>query len=109
MVRTVLAEHYLCQVGEIATWEPGAKERTVVRNDLIDQAGFEKLMRLDDWNDVVITAKGKTIKHYLNGKQILEFTDNDPEKALSEGILAVQLHQGKPMWAEFKNIRLKQD
>jgi hypothetical protein len=39
---------------------------------------------------------------------ILDFTDNDPQLALHEGVLAVQLHAGKPMWAEFKNIRLKE-
>jgi hypothetical protein len=38
---------------------------------------------------------------------ILDFTDNDPELALKEGILALQLHAGKPMWAEFKNIKLR--
>jgi hypothetical protein len=38
----------------------------------------------------------------------LDFTDNDPALALSEGILALQLHAGKPMWAEFKEIRLSE-
>ena len=55
----------------------------------------------------MIIAKGNHIQHYLNGRLILDFTDNDPTLALSEGILALQLHAGKPMWAEFKNIRLK--
>jgi hypothetical protein len=99
----------ICQVGEIASWEKDGKKVHNEGNPLIDQAGFEKLMRLDDWNDVVITAKGNTIRHYLNGKQILEFTDNDPDKALTEGVLALQLHAGKPMWAEFRNIRLKNE
>jgi hypothetical protein len=27
---------------------------------------------------------------------------------LSEGVVALQLHAGKPMWVEFKNIRLKE-
>jgi hypothetical protein len=36
----------------------------------------------------------------------MDFTDNHPDLALSEGILALQLHAGKPMWAEFKDIRL---
>jgi hypothetical protein len=27
--------------------------------------------------------------------------------ALREGILALQLHAGKPMWVEFKDIRLQ--
>lgn len=96
----------ICLVGEQATWEEDGKK--VIRGDLIDQAGFEKLFKLDDWNDVAIIARGNHIQHYLNGRLILDFTDNAPELALSEGILALQLHAGKPMWVEFKNIRIKQ-
>jgi hypothetical protein len=74
----------------------------------IDQAGFEKLFRLDDWNDVVIIAQGNRIRHYLNGRQILDFVDHDPVTFRSAGVIALQLHGGKPMWAEFKDIRLKE-
>jgi hypothetical protein len=96
----------LCLVGEQATW--GADGQKKVTGNLIDQAGFEELFKLDDWNDVVIVAQGSRIQHYLNDKLILDFTDNDPELALKEGILALQLHAGKPMWVEFKNIRIKE-
>ncbi len=96
----------ICLVGEVATWEKDGKQ--VSRSDLIDEAAFGKLFRLDDWNDVVIIARGPRIQHYLNGQLILDFTDNHPELALSEGVLALQLHAGKPMWTEFKNIRLHQ-
>jgi len=96
----------ICLVGQRVTWEPSGKK--LVADDLIDQAGFEKLFKLDDWNDAVIVAKGNRIRHYLNGKLILDFTDNAPEMALSEGILALQLHAGKPMWVEFKDIRIKE-
>ncbi len=73
----------------------------------MDEERFKKLFKLDDWNDVVIIAKGNNVRHYLNGQLILDFTDNDPALALTEGVIALQLHAGKPMWAEFKNIRLK--
>jgi hypothetical protein len=95
----------LCLVGEQATWSDDAK---TVNATLIDQAGYEKLFKLDDWNDVVIIARGNRIQHYLNNALILDFTDNDPERALNEGILALQLHAGKPMWAEFRNIRIRE-
>ena len=55
----------------------------------------------------MIIAKGTHIQHYLNGRLILDFTDS-PKLALLEGILAFQLHAGKPMWAEFKDIRIKE-
>jgi hypothetical protein len=96
----------ICLVGEKATW--GADGKKEVTGALIDQAAFEKLFKLDDWNDVVIIAKGNHIQHYLNGTLILDFTDNDPKLALTAGVLALQLHAGRPMWAEFKNIRLKE-
>jgi hypothetical protein len=94
----------ICMVGEEAVWEEGGKK--IIRDDLIDQEGFKSLMKVDDWNEVVIIAKGRQIRHYLNGQLILDFTDH-PDKALTEGILALQLHAGKPMWAEFKDIRIR--
>ncbi len=94
----------ICLVGEKAIWTDQGKQ---VQETLIDQEGFEKLFRLDDWNDVVIVAKGHRLQHYMNGKLILDFTDH-PDKALTEGILALQLHAGKPMWTEFKDIRLRE-
>src|SRR5687767_7191498 len=100
----------LCLVGEIATWEADpsdAKGKKQVKRQLIDQAGFQKLFKMDDWNEAVIIARGNNIKHYLNGVQILDFTDNHPERALKEGIIALQLHAGRAMWVEFKDIRLK--
>lgn len=93
----------ICLVGEQATWEDGKKQVTGV---LIDAAEFSQLFKLDDWNDVVIIARGNRILHYLNGRLILDFTDKDPQKTLLEGILALQLHAGNPMWVEFRNIRL---
>jgi hypothetical protein len=39
---------------------------------------------------------------------VVDFTDEGPKLASSEGILTLQLHAGAPMWVEFKNIRLKQ-
>jgi hypothetical protein len=95
----------LCLVGEKATWEDGKKNVTA---HILDQAGYEKAMKLNDWNEVVIIAKGNTLKHYLNGVQLLEFTDKDPQLALKEGLLGLQLHAGKPMWTEFKDIRIKE-
>jgi len=95
----------ICNVGEQASWEAEGGKKLL--GTLIDQDAFTDLMKVDDWNDVVIRAEGNRIRHYLNGRLILDFTDNDPKRALKEGVLALQLHAGKPMWAEYRNIRLK--
>ena len=93
-----------CLVGEKAVWTDAGKKK--VLDKLIDGEGYKKLFRLDDWNDVVIIAKGRHIRHYLNNRLILDFTDSE-KKVLRQGILAFQLHAGNPMWAEFKNVRIK--
>lgn len=95
----------ICQAGEQAVWEPESGKK--VTGTLIGQDEFTKLMKIDDWNEVVIRAEGNRIRHFLNGRLILDFTDADPAKALHEGVLALQLHAGKPMWAEYRDIRLK--
>lgn len=94
----------ICLVGEQAEWTAEGKK---VTSELIDAAAFEKLFRLDDWNNVRILAEGNRIRHYLNGTLILDFTDDDAH-ALRKGILALQLHAGKPMWVEFRDIKLRE-
>ncbi len=96
----------ICLVGEQATWELDGKK--VVKTDLIDQAGWDKLFKLNEWNEVTIKAQGNHIQHFMNGQLTLDFTDNNPELALKDGILALQLHAGAPMWAEFKEIRIRE-
>jgi len=94
----------ICLCGEKAVRK--ADNTKEVTATLIDNEGYKKLFNLDGWNDVIIIAKGNHIQHYLNGKLVLDFTDNSP-LVLKEGVIALQLHGGKPMWVEYKNIRIK--
>lgn len=92
-----------CMVGEKAVWGKDGKK---VLETLITAEAYKQLFKLNEWNDVVIRCQGNHIQHYTNGKLILDFVDGH-EKARLEGVLALQLHQGKPMWVEFKDIRIK--
>ncbi len=91
-------------VGQKGTWE--GEKLQLSDEILITGDGFKKLFRLDAWNDVVIRARGTHIQHYLNGRLIMDFTDSE-DRALLNGILALQLHAGKPMFAEYRDIRIK--
>jgi hypothetical protein len=95
----------VCLVGDKAVWKDGRKH---VSETLIDAAAYAKLFKVDEWNDVVIIADGNHIQHYMNGTLVMDFTDEAADLALLDGILALQLHAGKPMWTEFKNIRIKE-
>jgi hypothetical protein len=93
----------ICLVGERAEWVDGKKR---VTGELIDADAFAKLFKLDDWNEVRIVVRGDRLRHYLNGTLTLDFTDA-ADLALREGIIALQLHAGKPMWVEFKDIAVR--
>lgn len=95
----------LCNIGEQCTRLKGGQK--TVHGMLIDEPAFQKLFRLDDWNDVVIRAEGNRVQHYLNGKPVIDFINDDPETARKSGIIALQLHGGKPMWAEFRDIKIE--
>lgn len=61
-----------------------------------------------EWNDYVIIAKGGHLQHFINGKQTVDVTDETAAGAKS-GMLGLQLHAGKPMTVQFKDIVLKTD
>jgi hypothetical protein len=94
----------MCLPGERAIWTAEGKKSLGI---IHDQETLRKSLNIGGWNDYVIICRGSNIRHYINGVQFMDFTDEHPGLALKEGIIALQIHGGAPMWVEFKNIRLK--
>jgi hypothetical protein len=63
-----------------------------------------KVLKPDDFNDYSIKVVGKHVTIKLNGETTV---DDDFSTMPDEGIIAWQLHQGKPMEVIFKNIEFK--
>ncbi len=59
-----------------------------------------------EWNHYKITAKGRTMTHEINGVLMSETIDESEKDFVATGIIAFQLHVGKPMKIQFKNIIL---
>lgn len=59
-----------------------------------------------EWNVLRIVAVGNRLIHQVNGVTTSDITDHHA-KALSKGILALQLHAGPPMKVEFRDVRLR--
>ncbi len=72
-----------------------------------DPAELEKLVHVGDWNDYDVLVRGYHMVLKINGHVMCDVTDNDAAKRARSGILALQLHVGKPMHIEFKDIRLR--
>jgi polyhydroxybutyrate depolymerase len=63
--------------------------------------------RLEQWHEYHLIADGPNLSLRINGKLVAACTDADPQQFEPVGVLAMQLHTGPPMKAQFKNIRLK--
>ena len=72
-----------------------------------DAKKIEASVKKGDWNDYTIIAKGNHLVQIVNGHITVDVTDNEEAKAAKSGIIALQLHAGHPMMAQFKNIRIK--
>ncbi len=82
------------------------KPKTV--GTLGDSHAIQAKIKKEEWNDYHIVAKGFHFKHFINGVQTSECTDNDTDTRRETGMLALQLHAGPPMVVQFKDIKIKQ-
>ncbi|MBT5018312.1 MAG: DUF1080 domain-containing protein [Planctomicrobium sp.] len=86
-------------------------QRVVVAADgkpqVVGEVGDKGQKLVDtEWNELTIIAVGNRQIHQVNGVTTMDLTDNHPE-AKRKGILALQLHAGKPMTVEFKDIEIR--
>ena len=91
--------------GERAVWDSSNKRHSSPLDESNQQ--LQKAIKQGDWNDVVLVADGPHITYTINGKLMTDLTDESP-KALKEGVLALQLHQGFTMEVQYKDIRIKE-
>lgn len=78
------------------------------RNKIMAQAPQEiqNSLKKNDWNEYTIRAQNDHVVLKLNGVTTVDYHEADPEIA-RRGIIALQVHAGKPLKVEFRNIRIK--
>jgi len=94
----------LAMCGQKVVFDEGGK-KTVT--PLGDQADILKHVKLEDWNDYHIIAVGSEITLKINGVTVAEVSDKQKGKALSSGIVGMQLMCMEPTKVQFKDIWLK--
>jgi hypothetical protein len=90
--------------GEKTTWDAENKRHSEKIGG--SSAELKKLIKVGDWNDVVLVARGNHVTYSINGQLMTDLTDDSP-KALKEGVLALQLHAGYTMEIQFKDVKIK--
>ncbi len=72
-----------------------------------ESAALQKHIRPNDWNSYQVIARGPEIKLFINGKLMSHAIDHQTGKAARKGVLALQMHPGPPMKAQFRRIRIR--
>jgi hypothetical protein len=80
-------------------------EKTVER--FISNESVQKVINQDEWNNYKIVANGSHLQHYINGQLTIDVVDNETEKSVSSGVLALQVHAGPSMRVFYKKLILK--
>ena len=71
----------------------------------------DEIRKVLDWNKLRIVARGPHIRADLNGVNIVDYSDPNPDpKLLQRGVLAFQTYgaEGHAGWVKFRNIRIRE-
>jgi hypothetical protein len=67
------------------------------------------LVRVNDWNEFHVVARGAMLTHIVNGHVMAVAIDDDSkQRAALRGLIGFQMHTGPPMKVEFRNVWLRQ-
>jgi serine/threonine protein kinase len=73
---------------------------------VLKSLGTMRPLRSNDWNEVAIIARGNRVTHKLNGRTVIDATD-EYEQRPRNGLVALEVYGLDPTTVRFRNIRLK--
>ncbi|MFT7033803.1 MAG: hypothetical protein ACJA2S_002311 [Cyclobacteriaceae bacterium] len=65
--------------------------------------GVKDILKLSDWNTMKVQADNKVYTVWLNGQKVLEY---ESESAIEKGPIGIQLHAGKDMAIDYRNVKV---
>ena len=93
---------------QIQIGESGSLKRDMTGSPYVPKSGYpveangvEELLKMNDWNTIKAMAVGNSYKVWLNGAEVMNYTQ---ENANLEGPIGIQLHPSRDMTIQFKNI-----
>ncbi len=100
------ARGFLALRGQIVYIPDGKKAGSIGSTG--DDSELKSLIKIDDWNDLEIIARGNTLIQLLNGRVMSVVVDDDKANRRMDGEIGIQLHVTKAaMKIETRNIRIK--
>jgi hypothetical protein len=72
-----------------------------------DGASLKQFIKVNDWNQFHVIARGNTLIHVMNGHVTQIFIDDDQTNRSMKGLIGLQIHVGPPMKVQFRNLYIK--
>jgi hypothetical protein len=69
----------------------------------VEAEGVKELLKMKDWNHLRIEVRGMEYICSLNGKKVMTYTT---ETGKAKGPIGLQLHPGRDMSIDYRNIKL---
>ena len=91
--------------GQVVRAEQGKHPRLLAT--LGDSGELKKFIRVGDWNQMLIIARGHQLIHILNGHVMAIFLDDDPAMAASHGVIGVEIEGGGKVKVSIREVWLK--
>ncbi len=91
--------------GQVANSEPGHAPRLIA--NIADRAALGGYIRINDWNEYLIVARGGTFIHVINGQLMSVLLDDDPASSNNKpGLIGFEI-EGAPCKVSIRNVWLK--
>jgi hypothetical protein len=87
--------------------ESGPKQAPRLLANIADRTALGGYVRVNDWNQYVILARGGTFIHILNGQLMAVYVDDDPTSSNNQtGLVGIEI-EGSPSRVSVRNIWIK--
>ena len=99
------ARFILTPRGTVVVSDEGQPAKTLANlGDPAEMAGYVKI---NDWNQYEVIAKGNTLTHIVNGHVMSITIDNDTKLRAMKGLLALQIEGNGGVTISFRNLWLR--
>ncbi|HVT93007.1 MAG TPA: DUF1080 domain-containing protein [Bryobacteraceae bacterium] len=91
--------------GQVVQTSPGRAQRLV--GNIGDRDALGGYIKINDWNQYLIMARGGTFIHVINGQLMAVYVDDDPSSSNNvPGLIGIEI-EGTPCKVSVRNIWLK--
>lgn len=98
---------YRASMGMAVHVAPGGADASALLGGIGDPAALLRTIKVGDWNELHIIARGRTMMYLLNGRLMSVVIDDDAQRFRASGRLAIQLEGSGARKVSYRNLWVK--